>query len=57
MEFRDRRIENLERILRELLEIHALAPGAQPRPFLLWLDLAITETRTQLEKVRMETIH
>jgi hypothetical protein len=56
-EVRHSRIENLERILRELLEIHALAPGAQACQFRLWLDLAISETRSQIEKMRMETIH
>lgn len=57
MEVRSRRVEKLERILKELMEIHALPDGAEPRQFRLWLDLAITETRTQLEKVRMETVH
>lgn len=57
MEIRHGRIENLERILRELMEIHALAPGAQARQFRMWLDLAITETRFQIEKMRMETVH
>jgi hypothetical protein len=57
MEVRSRRVEKLERILEELMEIHALSPGAQPYSFRVWLDLAITEARTQLEKVRMETIH
>lgn len=51
------RIEKLERILKELLEIHELSPGAQPQQFRLWLDMAITETRTQLEKTRMQTVH
>lgn len=57
METRDRRTENLERILRELLEIHALAPGAQARQFRTWLDLAIEETRTQIEKMQLNTVH
>ena len=57
MEIRRRRIENLERILRELMEIHALTPGAQAYQFRIWLDLAITETRFQIEKMRMETVH
>ena len=57
MEVRHRRIENLEHILRELMEIHALAPGAQTYQFRMWLDLAITETRFQIEKMRIETVH
>ena len=57
MEISHRRIENLERILRELMQIYALAPGAQPCQFRMWLDLAITETRFQIEKMRMETVH
>lgn len=57
MEVRSRRVEKLERILKELMEIQALSPGVQPQQFRLWLDLAITETRTQLEKVRMATVH
>lgn len=57
METRDRRTENLERILRELLEIHALAPGAQACQFRTWLDLAIEETRTQIEKMQLSTVH
>jgi len=57
MEIRHRRIENLERILKELIEIHALAPGAQACQFRMWLDLAITETRFQIERMRMETVH
>ena len=57
MDVRHRRIENLERILRELLEIHALAPGAQAHQVRVWLDLAITETRSQIEKMRLETVH
>jgi hypothetical protein len=57
MEVRDRRIGNLERILRELTEIHALAPGARACQFRMWLDLAIRETRTQIEKIQTATIH
>jgi hypothetical protein len=57
METRSTRIENLERILRELIEIHALAPGAPACQFRMWLALAITETRFQIEKMRMGTIH
>ena len=57
MEIRHTRIENLERILRELMEIHAMALGAQAYQFRMWLDLAITETQFQIEKMRMETIH
>lgn len=57
MEATSRRVEKLERILKELMEIHALSPGVQPQQFRAWLDLAITETRTQLEKVKMQTVH
>ena len=57
MEVRHRRTESLERILRELLEIHALAPGAQAYQFRLWLDLAINETRAQIEKILRDTVH
>lgn len=57
MEVRDRRIENLERILRELLQIHAMAPGGQANQFRIWLDLAIVETQSQIEKMRMDTVH
>lgn len=57
MQVRHNRIENLERILKELMEIHALAPGAQTCQFRIWLDLAISETRFQLEKMRIETVH
>lgn len=57
MEVTSRRVEKLERILKELMEIHALSPGVQPQQFRAWLDLAITETRTQLEKVKMQTVH
>ena len=53
MEPRSRRIEKLEQILVELLEIHSLSPGGRRA----WLDLAITETRTQIEKIRAETVH
>lgn len=56
MEARSTRIENLEHILRELMEIYALAPGAQTQ-FRIWLGLAITETRFQIEKMRRGTIH
>lgn len=57
MDIRTSHVEKLERILKELIEIHALSPGVQPQQFRAWLDLAITEARTQLEKVRMETVH
>jgi len=57
MDVRDRRIENLERILRELVEIYALTPGARACQFRLWLDLAIKEARTQIEKIQTETVH
>lgn len=57
MDVRHRRIESLERILRELLEIHALARGAQACRFRIWLDLAIEETRAQIEKTQVNTVH
>jgi hypothetical protein len=57
MDVRRRRIESLERILRELLEIDALTPGVQAQRFRAWLDLAIAETRAQIEKTRAETVH
>jgi hypothetical protein len=57
MEIRLDRVQNLERILRELLEIHALAPASQGRQLHMWLDLAISEARSQLEKMRLETVH
>lgn len=57
MEIRNGRVENLERILRELMEIHALAPGARARQFRMWLDMAIEETRTQIEKMQTGTVH
>jgi hypothetical protein len=50
-------IEKLERILEELLQIHALAPVARECQFQLWLDLAISETRTQIDRARLRTIH
>ncbi|WP_449111902.1 hypothetical protein [Rhizobium sp.] len=57
MDVTNSRVEKLEHILRELMEIHAASPGEQPLQFRLWLDLAISEARTQLERVRMATIH
>ena len=57
MELRSTRVEKLERILKELIEIHALSPGVQPQQFLAWLDLAITEARSQLEAMEMQTVH
>jgi hypothetical protein len=57
MEPRDNRIENLEGILRSLLDILALTPSSQPHHFRLWLDLAITETRAQLARAKSGTLH
>lgn len=57
MEVGNKRVENLERILRELLEIHAQEPAMQARQFRTWLDLAITEARSQLERMRLGTVH
>jgi hypothetical protein len=57
MATRSNRIENLERILRELIEIHSLASSTPACQFRMWLDLAITETRLQIERTRMGTVH
>lgn len=57
MEARDRHIENLERILRELMEIHALTLDARACKFRMWLDLAIKETRRQITRIHTETAH
>ena len=57
MEARDSRVEKLERILRELMEIYALALTPQGDQFRMWLDLAILETWSQIEKIQLETVH
>lgn len=57
MEPRDNRIENLERILRNLLDIVTLTPPSQPHHFRLCLDLAITETRALITRAKTETFH
>lgn len=57
MEVNDRRIQKLERILRELMDIHSQPLGPRASHVHMWLDLAIQETRTQIEKMRIETIH
>lgn len=57
MDVRSIRVAKLERILRELMEIHALSPGEEPGELQAWLDLAISEARDQLAKVRLETVH
>lgn len=57
MEIQDRRIQKLERILKDLMAIHAHPPGPQGDNVHLWLDLAIRETRTQIEKIRIESVH
>lgn len=53
----DSRLDRLERILKELLEIHALSPTTPPPTLRTWLDLAIVETRSQIEKMRTGTLH
>lgn len=53
----DSRLDRLERILKELLEIHALSPTTPPPTLRTWLDLAIVETRSQIEKMRTGTVH
>ena len=57
MDIRHMRIENLERMLVELLEIQAVASGAPSGRLHLWLDLAITETRSQIARARAQTVH
>lgn len=57
MEVNGRRIQKLERILRELMDIHSQPLGPRASHVHMWLDLAIQETRTQIEKMRIETIH
>lgn len=57
MENASTRIENLERILRKLIEIYTLAPRSEAYQFRRWLDLAITETRCQIEKARLGSVH
>ena len=44
MEARDRRVENPERALGELIGIHAWLLGIRARRFRMWPDLAIRET-------------
>ncbi len=57
MDVSERQIENLEQILKNLLSLVALAQTTHPHHFHMWLDLAITETRAQIERAKMETIH
>jgi len=57
MDIRNRSVEKLERILQDLLRINALAPVAEECQFQRWLDLAISETRTQIDRARLKTIH
>ena len=57
MDVRSARIEKLERILEELLQINALAPAMRECQFQIWLNLAISETRSQIDRVRLRTIH
>jgi len=57
MDVRNANVEKLERILQDLLRINALAPAAEECQFQRWLDLAISETRTQIDRARLKTIH
>jgi hypothetical protein len=57
MEVRSRRLEELERILKDLMAMLALSPCEHQKQLRLWIDLAILETRSQLEMVRTETVH
>jgi hypothetical protein len=57
MDVSERQIENLEQILKNLLSLVDLAQTTHPHHLHMWLDLAITETRAQIERARTETIH
>lgn len=57
MDVRNTSVEKLERILQDLLRINALAPVAEECQFQRWLDLAISETRTQIDRAKRKTIH
>lgn len=57
MDARNRSVEKLEQILRDLLMINALAPVAEECQFQTWLDLAISETRTQIDRAKLKTVH
>lgn len=57
MDVRNNNVEKLERILQDLLRINALAPVAEECQFQRWLDLAISETRTQIDRVKRKTLH
>lgn len=57
MDVRNTSVEKLERILQDLLRINALAPVAEECQFQRWLDLAISETRTQIDRAKQKTVH
>jgi hypothetical protein len=57
MDVRKRSVEKLELILQDLLRINAVAPVAEECQFQRWLDLAISETRTQIDRARTKTVH